>query len=134
MAEELHINGFQASLWLVSRFRCLFSVQRSIKLFVQAAGVCEAAHDEDMNKNRTNISKFYLDVVYNSDETGLLYAVIPSRTCLLSSEVGDRFAGLHLCSASRASLKRCVRTQAVPPSFVFVRGQVAGSALLSRRT
>ena len=53
-------------------------MKRSIKLCGQAGGVCGAVYDSEMEELRAKTQEYDLRNVYNADETGLLFAVIPS--------------------------------------------------------
>ena len=48
--------------------------------------MCKAAHEEDMEKLRSKTKEYDSKNLYNVDETGLLYSVIPSRSYLAGKE------------------------------------------------
>ena len=116
------ITLFTAQNGWFEKFLRLNQVQRSVRLFGAAGDVCRAHYDKDMNKLRKLVQLYDLQNVYNVDETGLLYCVIPSRTYLLTTENRNNMRGTRLMrSKSRVTLMVCTNatgTHKLPLDFV----------------
>ena len=94
---------FHALDGCISRFMYRKCVKRSIKLSGQAGGVWETVYDADMEELRAKVQEFDLKNVCNANETGILYAVISSRSFLLATERRNKVRG----SALMKSKKTC---------------------------
>ena len=79
-----------------------------MKLYGEAAAVCSATHNANMEALRTTVQMNGISNVYNADESDLLYAVIPSRTYLLAQEHRRNVRGIkRMRSKKRVTIMVC---------------------------
>ena len=121
-AQKLGIHEFRASNGWLSGFLRRKSVQKSIKLYGEAAAVCSATYEANMDALRATVLEYSHDTVYNADESGLLYALIPSRSYLMSGEKRSTVRGTKLMrSKKRITMMVCTNasgTHKVPLKFI----------------
>lgn len=73
------LQNFSASERWVSNFVRRYGL-KSIALHGQAGSVDHAAIKEGMKQLRRNLQSYELDCIYNMDETGLFYKLLPKRS------------------------------------------------------
>ena len=117
-ADRLNISEFKASYGYINRFLRRNPVQKSMRLHRKGSSLVPVDHTIRIEEIRSTVVNYPMKMVYNRDETGLLYRLGPNRTYLLAFEDRRNTRGTELQKyKSRVTAVLCVNaggSHAVP--------------------
>ena len=87
MAEELGIEGFKASDGWLDNFKERHSITFRIEQGEAAAVDLEVVQNWQQGILREKLTKYSPDDMFNVDETGLFWRIMPNRTLTFKSKI-----------------------------------------------